>query len=293
MTRKQVLPLLKQAASGWSEDHATRLSAALAYYTMLSIAPLLVFAIKLIGVWYHNSAQAREKVTGYLQQFMGSQSAQALQAMTEKVGQPGQGTFATIFSIALLLFSAGGVFGELQDSMNVVWGVKPDPNRTWMTIVRQRFFSLTLVMGTAFILLVSLVVNTILASMVKAIGINWFWIVVNFIVSLGVVTGLFALIFKYLPDVKVPWRPVWYGAGLTALLFTIGRYCLAWYLGQGSTTSAYGAAGSLAAMLIWTYYSGLILFYGAEFTKALAKCHGATCEPKEHAVKMTEEDRIE
>jgi membrane protein len=232
-------------------------------------------------------------VTGYLQQFTGPQAAQALQTMTEKAGQPGQGTMATIFSIGLLLVSAGGVFGELQDSLNVVWGVKPDPNRTWMTIVHQRFLSLTLVLGTAFILLVSLVVNTMLASMVNAIGIGWFWSVVNFIVSLAVITCLFALIFKYLPDAKVPWGAAWYGAGLTALLFTIGRYGLAWYLGRGSTISAFGAAGSLAALLIWTYYSGLILFFGAEFTKALAKCEGATCEPKAHAVKMTEEDRIE
>jgi len=129
--------------------------------------------------------------------------------------------------------------------------------------------------------------------MVGALGISWFWTVVNFVVSLGVVTALFALIFKYLPDVKVAWRPIWYGAGVTAMLFTIGRYGLAWYLGRGSTTSAYGAAGSLAALLIWTYYSGLILFFGAEFTKALAKSEGLVCEPKEHAVKMKEEDRIE
>src|SRR2546423_5747673 len=157
MTKKQVWPLLKQAWAGWNEDHATRLSAALAYYTMLSIAPLLIFTIKFIGVWYHNAADARTKVNDYLQQFMGPQSAQALQSMTAKAGQPGQGTWATLFSLVLLIFAAGGVFGELQDSMNVVFGVKPNPNRGWKDMMKQRFFSLTLVLGTAFILLVSLV----------------------------------------------------------------------------------------------------------------------------------------
>lgn len=293
MTKKQVFPVLKQAWSGWNEDHASRLSAALAYYTMLSIAPLLIFTIKFIGVWYHNAADARAKVNDYLQQFMGPQSAQALQAMTEKAGQPGQGTWATLVSIVLLIFAAGGVFGELQDSMNVVFGVKPNPNRGWKDMVKQRFFSLTLVLGTAFILLASLVVNTILANMVKSLGVGSLWTTVNLVVSIAIVSCLFTLLYKYLPDAKVPWKPAWFGGILAALLFTIGRIGLAWYLGRGTATSVYGAAGSLAAMLIWTYYNGWILFYGAEFTKVLAKCEGAACEPKEHAVKMTEEDRIE
>src|SRR3954465_7937657 len=139
MTKKDILPVAKQAVSGWSEDHATRLSAALAYYTMLSIAPLLIFAIKFIGMWYRNSGEARTKVTGYLQQFMGSEAAASIQTMTEKAAQPGQGTFATVVSLILLLLSAGGVFGELQDSMNVVWGVKPDPNRRWKDMIKDRF----------------------------------------------------------------------------------------------------------------------------------------------------------
>src|SRR4051812_10542868 len=293
MTKKEIPAVAKQAISGWSEDHATRLSAALAYYTMLSIPPLLIFTIKFIGAWYRNSADARTKVTDYLQQFMGGEAAKALQTMTEKAAQPGQGTFATILSLILLLMSAGGVFGELQDSMNVVFEVKPNPNRGWKDIVKQRFLSLTLVLGTAFMLLVSLIVNSVLASMVNSIGVGWFWSVVNFVVSLAVVTGLFALIYKYLPDVKVPWRAALYGAVVASILFTIGRIGLAWYLGRGSATSVYGAAGSLAAMLIWTYYNGWILFYGAEFTKAVAKHDGIFCEPKEHALAMTEEDRIQ
>jgi hypothetical protein len=129
--------------------------------------------------------------------------------------------------------------------------------------------------------------------MVNNIGIGWFWSVVNFVVSLGVITCLFALIFKYIPDAKIPWRPALYGAGLSAGLFTIGRILLAWYLGRGSATNVYGAAGSLAAMLIWTYYNGWILFYGAEFTKALARSEGKVPAPADNAVKMTEQDRVQ
>jgi membrane protein len=161
-----------------------------------------------------------------------------------------------------------------------------------MTIVKQRFFSLTLVLGTAFLLLVSLIVSTILSGMVHSLGLGWFWNIVNFVLSLGVVACLFALIFKYLPDVKLAWRPVWYGALLTAILFTIGKMLLGLYLGRGSTVSIYGAAGSLAALLIWTDYSGWILFYGAEVTQAIARREEQVIPPKEHAVPMTPQDHI-
>jgi membrane protein len=194
-----------------------------------------------------------------------------------------------VVSFIVLLFSAGGVFGELQDSMNAVWEVKPKPNRGWMDIVKQRFFSLALVLGTGFLLLVSLVINTLLASIVSSLGIGWFWSVVNFVVSLAVIIGLFTMLFKYLPDAKVPWKPAFLGGCVSAVLFTIGRYLLAWYLGRGSTTSVYGAAGSLAALLIWTYYSGLILFYGAEFTQALTQSQQRV-DPKENAVKAPAAD---
>jgi membrane protein len=291
MAKSNIVPLLKQAAKEWSEDHATRLSAALAYYTMLSIAPLLVITVKVVGVWYRNSDEAKTKVTDYLKQFMDPQSAEALQTMTHKAGQPGHGTLATIVSFVILLLSAGGVFGELQDSMNTVWEVKPNPNRGWWDMIKQRFFSLTLVLGTAFILLVSMVINTMLATMVGALGVGWLMTLLNFVVSLAVISGLFTLIFKYLPDVKIPWKPALYGGILTAILFTIGRILMAWYLGRGTATSVYGAAGSLAALLIWTYYNGWILFFGAEFTQALVKQNQIEAPPAEHAVKMTEEDR--
>jgi len=292
MTKKDIFPVIKESGSQWVDDHATRLAAALAYYTMLSIAPLLVIFVKVVGVWYRNSQSAQHQVTDYLTNFLGSQSAQALQTMTQKASQPGSGTFATVMSFVILLVSAGGVFGELQDSMNVVFNVAPKPNQGFMAIIRQRFFSLTLVLGTAFLLLVSLIVSTVLSAMVHSIGMGAFWTFVNFIVSLCVITCMFALIFKYLPDAKLPWKPVWYGAGLTAILFTIGKLLLGWYLGRGSTISVFGAAGSLAALLIWTYYSGLILFFGAEFTQAVAKCEGYKLQPEENAVHMTDEQRV-
>ena len=209
--------------------------------------------------------------------------------MTEKASQPGQGTVAAFISFAVLLFSAGGVFGELQDSLNVIWHVQPDPTRGWTRMIRERFFSLTLVMGTAFILLVSLIVNSILASMVNQMGIGWFWSVVNFVVSLLVITCLFALILKYVPDAHVSWPAAWYGAAISALLFTLGRIALAWYLGRGSVINVYGAAGSLAAMLIWTYYNGWIIFFGGEFTRAVMKIDGPAVEPEPVATRAPQQ----
>ena len=209
--------------------------------------------------------------------------------MTMNASQPGSGILASVISMIVLLFSAGGAFGELQDSMNVVFDVQPKPNQGILAIVGQRFFSLTLVVGTAFLLLVSLIVSAILSSMVHSLGIGLFWNVINFVISFAVISCLFALIFKYLPDVKLPWRAVWYGAGLTAILFTIGKMLLGWYLGRGSTISVYGAAGSLAALLIWTYYSALILFYGAEVTKAVARLEGYAIEPTAHAVSIPQQ----
>src|SRR5439155_19728919 len=172
-------------------------------------------------VWYQNSQDAQAHVTTYIQNFTGSQSAQALQTMAQKASQPGSGVFATIVSLVILFFSAGGVFGELQDSMNVVFNVKPKPNQGFMTIVKARFFSLALLMGTAFLLRFWLIVSTVLSAVVHSMGIGAFWNIVNAIVSIGIITCLFALIFKYLPDVKLPWRAVWYGAAPTAILFTI------------------------------------------------------------------------
>jgi membrane protein len=285
----------KQAGADWLEDHATRLAAALAFYTMLSIAPLLVISIKVVGRVFGDDA-ARNQIKIYATQLMGATAGDALYHMIGPIAQPGAGIVATLISIGVLFFSASGVFGELQDSLNTVWEVKPKPGRPWWRIFRERFLSFVLVLGTSFLLLVSLVVNTALVAITRSISgqqqggvLN----VVNFLISIVVITVLFAMIFKYLPDVKIKWRHVWFGAITTGVLFTIGKLLLGWYLGRASTTSVYGAAGSLVAMLLWVYYSAQILFFGAELTQARTRWDGSRVKPTENAVRVTHEERAQ
>jgi membrane protein len=285
--------LLKQAASQWADDNATRLSAALAFYTMLSLAPLLVLAIKIVGVIFSEQA-AKGQVTAYLSNLMGPSGAKTVAEMIGPMSQPGAGVLATVISIAVLLVSASGVFGELQDSLNLIWGVKPKPDRVISAIIKERFLSLVLVLGVCFLLMVSLVATTLLAGLTDHLGgsrESFLWESLNFVISLIVVTVLFALIFKYLPDVKVGWSDTWGGAIATGVLFSIGKIILGWYLGRASTTSVYGAAGSLIAVLLWVYYSAQILFFGAEVTHARAIAAGSPVEPTGNAVAVTELDR--
>src|SRR4051812_31488954 len=290
---KDLWPLSKQAASEWSEDKATKLAAALAFYTMLSIAPLLIICMKIAGKIFGAKA-ASGQISGYLTNTVGAKGAEAAQEMIKNASQQGSGVIATIISVVVLILSASGVFGELQDSLNTIWEVKPKPNRGIMGIIKDRFFSMTLVLGVVFLLLVSLVASAAIAGMTHAIGIDhgFFWGAVEFVISLVVVTVLFGLIFRYLPDAKVQWSDVWVGAVLTAVLFTVGKWILGWYLGRASTTSVYGAAGSMVALLLWVYYSSQILFFGAEFTQVYAKKHGRGIEPAENALPMTESDRV-
>jgi membrane protein len=287
----EYLGLAKNAVSEWSEHKATKLAAALAFYTMLSIAPLLIISIKIVGSVFGAEA-AQGQVKAYLMQTVGERGAQAAEDMIKHASQAGGGVLATVVSVIVLLFSASGVFGELQDSLNTVFEIKPKPDRGIMGIIKDRFFSLTLVFGTAFLLLVSLVASTILTGLTRRIGGQGFiFEALNFVVSLAVVTLLFGLMFKYVPDVKLTWRSAFVGGAVTAVLFTIGKFLLGWYLGRASTTSIYGAAGSLVALLLWVYYSAQILFFGAEFTRAYALAHGDGKQPEANAVKVTEEDK--
>ncbi len=286
--------LTKRAFSDWSEDKATKLAAALAYYTMLSIAPLLVICMKIVGKIFGDEA-ASGQISAYLNQTVGQKGAEAAQEMIKNAGQPSAGILATTISVVVLFLSASGVFGELQDSLNTVWEVKPKPGRGIMGMIKDRFLSMTMVMGVVFLLLVSLIASTVLTGATHAIGLDEGVIlsVINFIVSIAVITVLFALIFRYIPDAKVRWPDVWIGAIATSILFTIGKSLLGWYLGRASATSVYGAAGSLVALLIWVYYSAQILFFGAEFTQVYSKKYGRGIEPAENAEPITEQDRTQ
>ncbi len=284
--------LLKKTASEWSEQKAPRLSAALSLYTILSLAPLLVITIKVVAVFFGKDA-AEGQVKGQLIGLMGANAAQAIQDMIQRGNQHGEGVMATIISSVILVFSATGVFGELQDSMNTIWEVKPRPNQGIWGLIRNRLLSLAMVFGIAFLLLVSLFVSTLVTTVATKIAgdVAWLAFVVDLFISLGVVTLLLAAIFKFLPDVKTQWRDVWLGAFATAALFTIGKYALAIYFKKGSTVSAFGAAGSLVAVLLWVYYSSMILFFGAEFTRVYAMAHGRWVGPDDNAVKVTSEEK--
>ena len=280
--------VLKQTVKDWADDKAPRLGAALAYYTIFSIAPLLVIVIAIAGIWFDKQV-AQEQIFQQISGLVGEDGGKAISGMLKAADKPKEGMIASILAVVTLIFGATGVFIQLQDALNTIWEVKPKPGRGIMGFIRQRLLSLAMVMGIGFLLLVSLVMSAGLAVAGK-----WFsgsmpggeaiWQVINFAISFLVIAAMFTLMFKYLPDVKIAWKDVWLGGFLTAFLFTVGKFALGMYLGRSSVSSAYGAAGSLVILLLWVYYSAQILFLGAEFTQVYANRFGKKLEPSENAV---------
>lgn len=296
MKLQDIFGLLKETFNEWNEDKASRLAAALAYYTIFSLAPLLVIVIAIAGAVFGEEA-ARNQIVGQIQGLVGQQGAEAVQAMILNASKPGSGLIASIVGVVALLFGASGLFGQLQDALNTIWEVTPKPDRGLKGIIQDRFFSFTMVLGTGFLLLVSLVLSAALAAFGNYFGhlmpgMAELWQFVNFAVSFGVITLLFALIYRVLPDAKVAWGDVWIGAAVTALLFTIGRLLIGLYLGSSAIGSAYGAAGSLVVVLVWVYYSAQILLFGAEFTQVYATRYGSHIEPTKNAMRVTEAARL-
>jgi membrane protein len=283
--------LLKETAIQWDEDQAARQAASLALYTLLSIAPLLIVSIKVAGIALGDEA-ARGQVSQEIGKLVGPQAGAAIEAMVANAQQPGQGLIGSIVGLAVLLFGASGVFGELQTSLNQIWEVKAKPNRGIAGFLKDRFFSFTMVMGVAFLLLVSLVVSAVLATVTEhfrgLIPYPALWWVMNVVIGIGITTVLFALIYKVIPDAQINWHDVWVGAFATAVLFSLGRVLLSWYVGRSATTSAFGAAGSLVALIVWVYYSAQILFFGAEFTQVFATRYGSRILHSPHAVSIHE-----
>jgi membrane protein len=282
--------LLKETATAWDEDNVARLAASLAYYTLLSIAPLIILAVAVTGLAFGEEA-ARQHIAGELAGVVGAGAAVAIQSIAENARTPGTGVVSIVVGLCVLLFGASGVFGELQSALNTVWSVAPRPGRGIWGLIKDRFFSFTLVLGVAFLLLVSLVVSAALTWLGQVFASSLpggavLWQVLNFCISLAVVTALFALMFKKLPDVEIRWRDVWVGAAVTAGLFTLGKFGLGLYLGSAGVSSAYGAAGSIVALVIWVYYSAQVLLVGAEFTEAYARRFGSSIRPDEQAVSL-------
>jgi membrane protein len=279
--------LLKSTASAWYNDEAQRLGAALAFYTVLALPPLFVIVFFIAGLLF-DAASARTQIFDQIDQLIGEQGGQALQAVLANPQQQTHGVVATIIAIVTLLLTSTGVFLELQSDLNRIWGVEAEPGRAVVGFVRDRLLSFAMIVGVGFLLLVSLIVSAALAALNKYFGGmipggGSFWQVVNLLVSLGVITLMFALIFKVLPDVEMSWSDVWVGAALTAVLFTAGKSLLGMYLGRSTIATAYGAAGSVIIILLWVYYSAQILFFGAEFTQVYACRIGKRMQPARHA----------
>ncbi len=286
------ISLLKQTFSEWLDDKVPQLGAALAYYTVFSLAPLVLLLLAIVGFVFRNDpAGAWQKVTEQMSYFLDKSAIDVVQGIAQKASQPNKGVLATSIGILLALFGASGVFGQLQDALNTIWGVKTKPGVGIMGFIRSRFLSFAMVAGVCFLLLVSLVLESLLKSFshyVQAMlpGGIVIALVVYSTFDLAVVVLLFASIFKFLPDVKIQWRDVWIGAVMTAIFFAIGKWALGLYLGSGTAASAYGAASSLITLLLWIYYSSQILLFGAEFTQVYAARAGRAFVPDKYAVRV-------
>jgi membrane protein len=272
----------------WIDDNAARVAASLAFYTLLSMAPLVLLSIALVGTLMgHSDAQSR--ILGEVGSVVGPQAAGALSAVVGSAQQSDSGFISSVVGIVVLLVGASGVFGELQYALDTIWGVKPKPGRGIVGVIKDRLFSFSMVIGVAFVLLVSLVISTGLSAAGRIVadalpGGALLWQAINLSLSLGVITVLFAVIFKVVPDIEIRWRDVWVGAFVTAALFSIGKYVLGLYLGTSSVASSYGAAGSVVALVVWVYYSSQLVFLGAEFTQVFARKYGAEIRPSKNAV---------
>ncbi|PYL11398.1 MAG: hypothetical protein DMF48_07100 [Verrucomicrobia bacterium] len=284
--------LVKQTGQEFLQDKAPQLGAALAYYTVFSLAPLILVLLSLVGVIFrHDPAGAWNKITQQMSYFLDPSAVQVVQNIAQKASEPGKSTIATIIGVALALFGASGVFGQLQDALNTIWGVKAKPGGGIWGFLRSRFLSFAMVGGICFLLLVSLTLESVLKGFSHYVqsmlpGGIIIAMTVYLVFDFAVIVLLFAIIFKFLPDVNIQWRDVWIGAVMTALLFGVGKWALGFYLGSGTAGSAYGAASSLITLLLWVYYSSQILLFGAEFTQVYAERAGRGAKPDEYAVRV-------
>jgi membrane protein len=289
ITPDRLWTMLKEAFAGWWNDNVPRMGAALAYYTLIALAPILIVAIAVGGMVFGPEA-VRGEIVGQIEGLVGRDGALAVQAMLEGAAKSSSSIPATIIGVITFFVGATGAFLELQTDLDSIWRVKPRSRGNFLRdLVMQRMISFGLVLGFAFLLLTSLVVSAALAAVHTYMG-NTFpgvvllWATVNAVVSLGVITLLFAMIYKVLPDVKLAWVDVWVGAVVTAVLFTAGKFLIGLYLGTRSFASTYGAAGSVIVVLVWVYYSSQIILLGAEFTRAYVAQFGPRPPPVEFAV---------
>jgi membrane protein len=287
-----IFDLFKRTAQEWIADDAPQLGAALAYYSVFSLAPMVLLLISIIGVLFRDDpAGAWSKITEQMSYFLDKSAIDMVQQIAHQVSTPAKSALGGAIGIALALFGATGVFGQLQNALNLIWGVKAKPGRGIWGFIRSRFLSFALIAGIGFLLLISLVIEAAIKAFshyMQSVIPGALTIIIPIYLTFDfvIVTAVFAMIFKVLPNAKTRWRDIWTGAVLTAFLFLIGKWALGIYLGSGTAASAYGAASSLITLLLWIYYSSQILLFGAEFTQVYAHVWGSDTKPDKYAVRI-------
>jgi membrane protein len=289
---KRFWRITKKAGADWSSQNALEWGAALAYYTAFSIAPLLIIALTLVGVVYKGNSLPH--IHSQISNLAGRNAADAITSAIESVRTSKHGMVANLISVVVLLIGASSVFGQLQTTLNRVWGVQPKPGHFWKDLFRQRLVSFAMILGISFLMLVSLIVSALLVAITAYFdyllpGASALWHLLDAGVSFAIVVLLFAVIYKVVPDVQIDWKDVWTGAVFTAVLFVAGKAAIAFYLGRSGIGSAYGAAGSILIILAWVYYSSQILFFGAEFMKLYADERRSTIRPVRGAEAITDD----
>lgn len=289
VTFKGIWKVLKNCFRGFSEDKVPKLSASLAYYTVFSLGPLLIVILFLCGIFFRREA-VEGSIYEQMQHFVGSEAALQIQEIIKNASLSKESTVAATIGVITLLIGATTVFAEIQDSINTIWGLKRKPTAGWMVLVKTRLLSFGVIGSLGFLLLVSLGVTAIVESIsgqlekqFPGIAVPAFYII-NLLITISVVTSLFAVIFKVLPDAKIKWKDVWAGSIVTAILFMLGKFAITFYISKSNIGSTYGTAGSLVVLLVWVYYSSFILYFGAEFTKAWAVQYGSEIRPNHYTV---------
>ena len=288
---RTVWELVRAAFSEWWEDNTFRLAASLAFYTIFSLAPILLIAVEIAAIVLSRE-QAQQQIVRQIEDLVGSEGGKAIQEVLRGAGRIGGNLKAVALGLAAILVGSTAVFAELQSALNQIWDVRADPRRNVIKgLLRTRLRSFALALAVGFLLLVSLALSALLTAVQEFLadqmpGLPWMWQVGNFLVSFVVVAVLFAMIYKYLPDVQITWRDVIIGAVVTAVLFSLGKWLIGLYLGRVAFASTYGAAGSFVVLLIWIYYSALISFLGAEFTQVYARRFGSRIRPEPHAIRV-------
>jgi membrane protein len=290
ITFKGLWKVLKNSFTGFSDDKVMKLSAALAYYTVFSVGPLLIVIVFLCGLFF-----GREAIEGtiyrQIEGFVGHDAALQLQQIIKSAAIGGKGKVAAIIGIITLLIGATSMFGEMQESINMIWGLKIKPKKSaWLLLIKTRLLSFGVIASLGFLLLVTLAITSLIEALSTRL-INYFpdvavilFYIINLIINFGVIAALFAVIFRVLPDAEIKWKDVMAGAIATAILFMIGKFAISFYISKSNVGSTYGTAGSLVVLLVWIYYSSIILYYGAEFTKAYAMKYGSEITPNKYTV---------